>query len=286
MGNEIHDSIATRTPILTKMVALSHTVDPSRDVTQALLDPATNGDVGGATNTLLDVWGNNYNVASCLTALASAPTKSGMLTEDTSKAGDWASVKANAGLTGEFIWSGIDYLGEANDSWPEVGNIADLPPVTEGGALLDELGNVYATGTQWQTTWGVAASPKPAVGTTASKIVLTPDHTTITTDVNDITFVRAAISDATGAVVTTSATPVTFAITGPGTIVAVDSASMTQETFRGNVRNAYQGLAYALVQANGAGTITVTASATGVTAATATVTATTGAFVPCSGTCD
>jgi beta-galactosidase len=286
MGNEIHDSIATRTPILTKMIALSHNLDPSRDDTQALLDPGTNGDVGGATNTLLDVWGNNYNVASCLTALAKAPTKSGMITEDSSKTGDWATVKANAGLTGEFIWTGVDYLGEANASWPIMGNAGDNPPVTEGGALLGELGNVYTNGSQWQTTWGLPASPKAATGTTASKIVLTADHATVTTDLNDISFVQAAISDASGALVTSASTPVTFGITGPGTIVAVDSSSMTQETFRGMARTAYQGLAYALVQASGAGTITVTASATGLTAATATVTATAAPFVPCSGTCD
>jgi beta-galactosidase len=79
---------------------------------------------------------------------------------------------------------------------------------------------------------------------------------------------------------------VTFAITGPGTIVAVDSGSMTQETFRGNVRNAYKGLAFALVQATGAGTITVTASAAGLTGGSATVEATEGTFAPCSGTCD
>jgi beta-galactosidase len=151
---------------------------------------------------------------------------------------------------------------------------------------MDELGNVYTTGYKWQTTWGVAASAKPATGTTASQIVLTADHPTLTTDVNDISFIKAAISDASGGIVTTAATPVTFAITGPGTIVAVDSGSMTQETFRGNVRNAYQGIAYALVQATGAGSITVTATATGLTSATATVTATVGTFVPCSGTCD
>ena len=69
LGNEIHDSINTRTPILTKMVAMSHAIDPTRSDTQALLDPGTAGDVGGATNTLLDVWGDNYNVANCLTAM-------------------------------------------------------------------------------------------------------------------------------------------------------------------------------------------------------------------------
>jgi hypothetical protein len=98
-------------------------------------------------------------------------------------------------------------------------------------------------------------------------------------------FVQAAIWNASGAIVS-STTPVTFAITGPGTIIAVDSASMTQETFRGNVRNAYQGLAFAIVQATGAGTITVTASASGLTSGSATVQATAGTFVPCSGTCD
>jgi len=94
-------------------------------------------------------------------------------------------------------------------------------------------------------------------------------------------------TDANGRVVTTAANPaVTFSITGPGTIVAVDSGSVMAESFRGTQRNAFQGLAYALVQATGAGTITVTASSAGLTAGTATVQATAGPFVPCAGTCD
>jgi len=56
--------------------------------------------------------------------------------------------------------------------------------------------------------------------------------------------------------VTSSSAAVTFAITGPGTIVAVDSASMTNETFRAKCATPYQGIAYALVQATGPGTIT------------------------------
>ena len=94
------------------------------------------------------------------------------------------------------------------------------------------------------------------------------------------------IPDSTNRVVTSSSAPVTFAITGPGTIIAVDSGSVTQETFRGNARNAYQGLAFAIVQATGAGTITVTASSGSLTAASTTIQASPGTFVPCSGTCD
>ena len=45
LGNEIHDSHAARLPIVNQMLTLSHTLDPSRKDTQALLDPATAGDI-------------------------------------------------------------------------------------------------------------------------------------------------------------------------------------------------------------------------------------------------
>jgi beta-galactosidase len=175
------------------------------------------------------------------------------------------------------MWTGTDYLGEANDAWPNIGN-------TSG--IIDSLGNVKTLGFSWQAIWGAPKTTPPPTGTTATQIVLTADHTSIVTDWNDISFVKATIADAAGHVVTSAATPVTFAVTGPGTIVAVDSASMANETFRGNVRNAYEGIAYALVQATGPGSITVTASAAGLTGGTATIQASTGTFMPCSGTCD
>ncbi|MGO9832612.1 MAG: glycoside hydrolase family 2 TIM barrel-domain containing protein [Polyangiaceae bacterium] len=277
MGNEIHDSITTRTPILTEMVAISHQLDPAHYDTQALLNPATSGDVGGPTNELLDVWGDNYDVNSVVTAEVNAPTKSGLLTENGQQTSTWTTIASTPAFTGEFIWTGTDYLGEAYEEWPVVGN---------DGALMDELGTVRSQGYAWQTVWGATKTSPVATGTDATQIVLTADHPTVLTDWNDISFVKAAISDAHGEVVTSSSTPVTFAITGPGAIVAVDSGSMVQETFRGHVRNAYQGLAFALVQATGAGAITVTASAAGLTGASVTVQASEGTFVPCSGTCD
>ncbi len=277
MGNEIHDSLATRTPYLTKMVAMSHALDPSRSVTQALLQPATAGDIGAATNSLLDVWGDNYHVDNVLTAMTSAPTKSGLITEMGTEISTWATVTANPALTGEFMWTGVDYLGEQDGGWPTVGSNA---------GIMDELGAVKPLGYQWQQVWGWPRTSPPATGTSASKIVLKPDHTALVTDVNDISFVQAIIADASGNVVTGATSPVTFTISGPGSIVAVDSGSMTQETFRGSVRNAYQGTAYALVQATGPGTITMTARSGTLTVGTANITATEGTFVPCAGSCD
>ena len=278
MGNEIGHGLSYRTPYLTKMIAMSHALDPSRSDTQALQSPASIGDYPGTeTSDLLDVWGDNYDLATCLKAMVQVKTKSGLLTEFGTETSTWDSVTANPGLTGEFMWTGVDYLGEADKAWPSIGN-------TSG--IMDELGGVKTLGYAWQTIWGAPKTTPPATGTTATQVVLTADHTAIVADWDDISFVQATIADAAGHVVTSSSAAITFAITGPGTIVAVDSASMTNETFRGKVRNAYQGIAYALVQATGPGTITVTASATGLTGSSATIQASAGSFVPCSGTCD
>ncbi len=277
LGNEIHDSLATRTPILTKMIAISHALDSTRADTQALLQPATAGDVGAATNTLLDVWGDNYHVDDCLTALPKSPTKSGLLTEMGTETSTWATVLANPGLTGEFMWTGVDYLGESDGAWPQVGSSA---------GIMDELGTVKTLGYSWQKIWGAPTTTPPVTGTTASKVVLTPDRATVLADWNDVAFVAAAISDAAGHLVTSSASVVTFTIAGPGKIIAVDSGSMSQESFRGVTRKAFKGLAFAIVQATGSGAITVSAAVDGLTGASATLQGAAGTFVPCTGTCD
>jgi beta-galactosidase len=275
-GNEIRDSLTSRIPILTKMVALCHQLDPARSVTQALFDPDTAGDTTGATRTILDVWGNNYNVASCLTAMAESPPRAGLLTEIGHEASTWTTVTNTPSLIGQFIWAGADYLGEAPLLWPTVGS---------DQGLMDRMGSPKADGYTWQKLWGTPSSPPPT-GSTAAKVALTADHATLLTDLNDVVYVKATIADASGKVVTSSSAPVTFAITGPGTIVAVDSASLIQESFRGNVRKASNGVCFAIVQATGPGAITVTASSAGLTGGTATVQASAGTFAPCSGTCD
>jgi beta-galactosidase len=280
-GNEIRDPIGTRSPLLTKMVDLCHALDPSRSVTQALFDPGTNGDVTGATRTILDVWGNNYNIPNCLTAMSTAPARAGVLTEMGHETSAWGTVMSTASLAGEFVWSGMDYLGEAPNAWPVVGSGSS--PLL---GLLDRLGNPNPDGYTWQKVWGAPATAAPATGTTATQVALAADHGTLLADSNDVVYVKATIADASGKVVPTSAAPVTFSIQGPGTIVAVDSATQMGESFRGNVRNAFNGVCYAIVQATGPGAITVSAAAAGLSGGTATVQAAAGTFTPCSGTCD
>ena len=276
-GNEIRDPISTREPLLTRMVSIAHALDPSRPVTQSLFRPADSGDVSGATRTTLDVFGGNYRPNDVIQAMSMSPQRPGLFTEMGTSTSDWTTVKNNPGVLGEFIWTGADYLGEADGKWPTV----------DGGfGLMDAVGTVRSIGYAWQAAWGAPQTSPPPTGTTASRVLLTPDHAAVSTDINDISYVKATIADSAGRVVTSSSAAVTFSVSGPGVIVAVDSGSPTQESFRGNVRKAYQGIAYALVRATGAGTITVTASAAGLTLGTTTLTGTTAPFVPCSGSCD
>lgn len=276
-GNEIRDPLSTREPLLTKIVSISHTLDPGRPVTQALFRPADSGDVTGATRTTLDVFGGNYRSNDVLQAMGMSPKRPGLLTEMGTSTSDWTTVKNNPGLIGEFLWTGVDYLGEADGLWPTVGGAS---------GLMDAVGTVRSIGYSWQSTWGAPRTTPPPTGTTASQILVSPDHTTVSTDVNDISYVKATVADTSGRVVTGSSAAITFTISGPGVIVAVDSGSQAQESFRGTVRKAYQGVAFALVRATGPGTITVTAKANGLTVGTATLSGTTAPFVPCSASCN
>ena len=65
-----------------------------------------------------------------------------------------------------------------------------------------------------------------------------------------------------GVVVPSAANEITFAVTGPGSVVAVDNQDISShESFQGNMRSAFQGRCIAIVRASGPGRIGITASA-------------------------
>ena len=74
--------------------------------------------------------------------------------------------------------------------------------------IMDEMGGVKTIGYSWQTTWGAPKTTAPPTGTGATKVVVTADHPTLLTDLNDVSFFQAAIANASGATVS-STTPVT-----------------------------------------------------------------------------
>jgi beta-galactosidase len=121
-GNEIHDTpkpdIAI--PILKSLVDTFHQYDPTRPVTQALFRPNVSHDYDNGLADLLDVVGQNYREQEILKAHADKPTRKIIGTENTHDRNQWVAMRDHAEYSGQFLWSGIDYLGEAG-RWPSIG---------------------------------------------------------------------------------------------------------------------------------------------------------------------
>jgi beta-galactosidase len=122
VGNEIHDTphpdIAI--PILKQLVATAHANDPTRPVTQALFRPNVSHDYDNGLADLLDVVGQNYREQEILKAHADKPTRKIIGTENTHDRNQWVAMRDHPEYSGQFLWSGIDYLGEAG-RWPSIG---------------------------------------------------------------------------------------------------------------------------------------------------------------------
>ena len=126
-GNEIHDTpkpdIAI--PILKSLVDTFHKNDPTRPVTQALFRPNVSHDYDNGLADLLDVIGQNYRENEILKAHADKPTRSIIGTENTHDRNQWVAMRDHPEFSGEFLWTGIDYLGEAG-RWPAIGSGSGL----------------------------------------------------------------------------------------------------------------------------------------------------------------
>jgi beta-galactosidase len=105
------------------------------------------------------------------------------------------------------------------------------------------------------------------------KIVLSVDPGSLGTSFDDVSYVRATITDASGIEVPNADDLVSFAISGPGAIAAVDNGdNSSTEPFQAKERHAYQGHCFAIIRATAAtGPITLTATAPGRAPATITI---------------
>jgi len=151
VGNEIHDTTQPELAksILRGLVDVCHATDPSRPVTQALFRPNVSGDYTNGLADLLDVIGTNYRDKELLDAWKAKPGRLIVGTEQGHERSTWANCRDNPQHSGQFLWCGIDYLGESR-SWPLT--------VFNGG-LLDRAGFVQPRGYERQSWW----SDKPMV---------------------------------------------------------------------------------------------------------------------------
>ena len=144
-GNEIHDTPKPdlAKPILASLVATFHENDPSRPVTQGLFRPNVSHDYDNGLADLLDVVGQNYRENEILAAHQQKPSRKILGTENRHESTVWVAMRDNAPYAGQFLWTGIDYLGES-PRWPTM---------SHNSGLLDLTGTTRPIGFQRQSWW-------------------------------------------------------------------------------------------------------------------------------------
>ena len=151
VGNEIHDTPQAEKAkaILAGLVAVAHATDPTRPVTQALFRPNVSHDYEDGLADLLDVVGQNYRENEILAAHTQQPSRKILGTENTHVRQQWVAMRDHSPYAGQFLWTGIDYLGEAR-RWPVIGH---------GSGLLDRTGTVRPLARERESWW----NPTPMV---------------------------------------------------------------------------------------------------------------------------
>lgn len=110
------------------LIATARRLDPTRPVTMALAHVGMAEAVG--LPELLDVVGYNYQESRYAEDHARHPQRIILGSETSHRYADWVVVRDNAYVSGQFLWTGVDYLGEAR-AWPNRAN---------GSGLLDLCG--------------------------------------------------------------------------------------------------------------------------------------------------
>lgn len=353
-GNEIRDTangeMARRS--LRSLLDVFHREDPSRPVTQALFRPNVTHDYDNGLADMLDVVGQNYRENEILAAHQAHPERKILGTENRHEREVWLALRDHPPYAGQFLWAGIDYLGES-PGWPaisadfglldrtgefkprayqrqswwsktpmvhivrRVALAANSAASKDGAAprgvptLLSDwtpadpsahaesvevysnceqvelalngksLGSQARPADEAPRVWSVTFAPGRLVATCRNqgevkaehelrtagkpaKLVLTADRRRLAPAWDNVSFVTASVVDEKGVIVPGADPPISFRVTGPGAIAAVDSADLaSHEPFQASQRRAFQGWCVAMVRASAAGRIVVAASAPG-----------------------
>ncbi|MBC8081804.1 MAG: glycoside hydrolase family 2 protein, partial [Hymenobacter sp.] len=350
VGNEIHDNLNSPTGFkqYKDQQDLMHQLDPTRPVTMALFRPGQSKVYENGFVETMDVVGQNYRENELVAAHQAKPARKVIGTENTHTLTAWLALRDNPFMAGQFLWTGFDYLGEA-----------DWPKTTNGQGLFDRAGGWRPLAYQRQSWWAtqpvvhivrneenagagalvanwtptdfdtydaakvnvysncdevelflngksLGAKPKPAddaprtwdvtfakgtlravarnkgkeVATDELKtageparIILATDHPTLATGWDEVAYITARVVDANGVLCPNTDKLLTFSLTGPGVVAAVDNGNIaSHESYRGLTRQVYQGQCIAILKAQSpGGKITLKASSPGLTDGTVTL---------------
>jgi len=144
VGNEVHDNLNDSTGFRKYKMQqdLVHSIDPTRPVTMALFRPALSKVYQNGFANLMDVVGQNYRENELVAAHEKNPGWKVIGTENRIEQGAWLPLRDKPYMSGQFLWTGIDYLGEAD--WPEIAH---------GSGLLDKTGGARDVAYQRKSWW-------------------------------------------------------------------------------------------------------------------------------------
>jgi beta-galactosidase len=121
-GNEIHDISPNNdrgTRLFIPLRDLYHKLDPTRPVTLAVVRPNASRVYDNGFADLMDVVGQNYRENELLAAHEAKPDRKIIGTENHQDLQTWLALRDHPAFSGEFIWTGVDYLGESI-GWPMI----------------------------------------------------------------------------------------------------------------------------------------------------------------------
>ena len=146
-GNEIrdiHPNDDLGTKVFVAIRDVMHELDPTRPVTVAVLQPNQHGVYRpGGFAEQMDVVGQNYRENELLAAHKAHPEWKIIGTENHHEVATWVYLRDNPAYSGQFLWTGFDYLGESN-AWPNTGY---------NWALFDRTGGMHGIGFQRESWW-------------------------------------------------------------------------------------------------------------------------------------
>ncbi len=120
VGNEIRDNLDNEEGFETFKMQydLVHELDGTRPVTMGLFRPNQNNVYQNGFADMLDVVGQNYRENELLQAAKDHPDWKVIGTENGHTLQAYLIWRDNPEISGHFLWTGFDYLGEAD--WPEI----------------------------------------------------------------------------------------------------------------------------------------------------------------------
>ena len=159
----------------------------------------------------------------------------------------WKVIKNNDFISGMFVWSGFDFLGEPEPYGESQGVRSKTADQFHAmWRLKYHAGTIKAISRKDGKTVlekEIHTAGKPA------KIVLTADRYNLKADGKDLSFITAIVTDKIGNMVPDAANLINFKISGNGFIAGVDNGCQTSmEPFKANYRKAFNGICLLVLQ--------------------------------------